>query len=130
MAYDAVVILPLNEPVFICWELDTNVGLFAILLNSTYDAVAEAASINPVNMPLNDPVNDPVFICCELLTVPTGNPDGMIYDEVTANDAVVIDPLNDPVLICCELETSVGLNPTLLKSTYDAVAIVVGLFCI
>jgi len=49
---------------------------------------------------------------------------------VVANDAVVIEPLNEPVLICCELDTNVGLFPTLAKSTYDAVGITVGLFCI
>lgn len=55
------------------------------------------------------------------------------------------DPVNEPVLICVELDTNVGLFTTLAYSTndavlatealtafntYDAVGIVVGLFCI
>ena len=65
-------------------------------------------------------------------------------DAVVANDADITllaqllvpincpvnDPLNDPVLICNEDDMSDGLLATFAYSIYDAVAIVVGLFCI
>lgn len=83
-------------PVLTCAELETRVGLFATFVNSTYDEVADQEEDTalddqldvPINEPTNEPVNDPVLICCELETVPTGNPDGNTYEAVVANEAV------------------------------------------
>jgi hypothetical protein len=55
---------PVNEPVLICVELDTSVGLFATLLYSIYEElIALVAQLEvPIKTPVNDPVNEPVLI--------------------------------------------------------------------
>lgn len=95
-------------------------------VNCENDGVS--AVCNPVSTSVLTPLIVARTVPCdgeentELDTVPIGNPDGMMYEAVTANDAVVILPLNDPVFTCSELDTSAGLFPTFTNSTYEDVS--------
>jgi hypothetical protein len=106
IANDAEVTSPLNEPVndpvLICWELET--VPWGKPDGITYDAVVANEAVCGTN----------VIDVAALAVVANEAVDGInVIDvaalAVVANDAVVIEPLNEPVLICCELDTNVGL---------------------
>jgi hypothetical protein len=123
-----------NDPVLTANVMD--VAADAVVANELEIALlAQLAvpNVEPLCVPINDPVNEPVLICAELDTVPVGNPLGITYDAVVANEEEIAllaqlpvpvnepvnEPVNDPVLICAELLTVPGGNP--LGSAYDAV---------
>lgn len=135
-AYEAEVILPLNEPVLICWELLTS-PLGNIVGAYEADVANEAvAGVNVIDVAALAVVENDADVGVNVIEVAA--------DAVVANDADITllaqllvpinspvnDPLNDPVLICNEDDMSAGLFATFVYSTKEAVAIVVGLFCI
>lgn len=84
-----------------CNDDDTNAGLFATLVYSTYDEVSAFEAV-PVNrdavipfpiilIPLLDTVNEPVIIALPL----NGNP-AVLDPAFNAYDAVVAIPVNEP----------------------------------